>query len=77
VTTEEIIKQNSRMVLDKLAVKLIKRYHSGWEMDEYFWGLRDGRVFTTDHGKVVLFSKEELNNYIQEISEHLEKIKNI
>jgi len=75
--TIEIIQRNDKKLLDELAIKLIRRYHSGWELDEYIWVLKDGRIFTTDNNRVCVFTEEDLKEYIEEMENNLIKIKDI
>ena len=77
LSTEEVISLNDTKILDENSQKLLKKYNFQWEMDEYVWVFFDGRMFTTNNGKVCVFTEEELKTYIEEIEENLNKYKEL
>ena len=68
--------ENSKLPLTfqevkELAVKKLNIYRIGWEMDNTVWVMRDGSMFSTNHGSLCTFSKQSLSDYIDEIKLNL------
>jgi len=57
--------------VEELAVKTLDIYHIGWEMDNVVWVMRDGSMFSTNHGQLCLYTKENLAEYIKLINTNL------
>lgn len=83
-STEEIIKMNSKIFLSEACVKKIDMYYCGWECDIESWILEDthsaenqGRIFTTNYGKISEFTKEDFDLYKKRIIDYAESLKEI
>ena len=57
----------------ELATKTLDIYRVGWEADNIIWVMRDGTMFSTNHGSLCEFSKNNLSDYISEINTNLEE----
>jgi hypothetical protein len=76
-STEEIIQMNSKIFLSEACVKKLDMYYCGWECDIESWILEDGRMFTTNHGSISEFRKEDFDLYKKGIIDYAESLKNI
>ncbi|HQS67722.1 MAG TPA: hypothetical protein PLM93_11115 [Sulfuricurvum sp.] len=70
-TTEEILERGKSFLINTLHVKEYEVYHCGWEGDAQFWVLADGRKFTTNHGRLVLFNDKEFLEYKNHLKSYL------
>ncbi|MDA3877007.1 MAG: hypothetical protein PF483_07950 [Halothiobacillus sp.] len=56
-------------------IKVVPVLHKGWDMDNYGWLVRleDGRyvALTTDHGRIVLWSIEDMREKMAEAQESM------
>ena len=55
----------------ELSVKTLYIYRIGWESDNIIWVLRNGEMFSTNHGSLCEFSKKNLSDYVEEIKLNL------
>ena len=77
IKTEEILKKGTKYLVDTIKAKEYDVYHCGWEGDTEFWVLPDGRKFTTNHNSLTEFTPDEFKNYITNLTEYLNKIKDL
>lgn len=84
-STEEIIEMNSKEFLNEACIKKIDMYYCGWECDIESWIFEDahsaateqGRMFTTNHGHICEFTKEDFEKYRKNIIDYSKSIKDI
>jgi len=55
----------------ELAVKTLNIYRIGWEMDNIVWIMKDGSMFSTNHGQLCVYTKESFFDYMRDIKLNL------